>query len=200
MEQILNIATAEFLHYGFKSVTVDDIARKCGISKKTLYERFKNKDELVTECVKYYNEAHWIDLEKNTAQSKNAVEELVGVFVHLGNMFKNMNPICLIDLQRYYKDAFQYMENFKQTKLIACIKDNLLRGIGEGLFRDEIDIETVAHFRLESVFMIMHTNILKKSSLGLVHVNKEIFELYMYGIASLKGHKLITNYLSKLKN
>lgn len=199
MEAIIAIATAEFLQYGFKSVTVDTIAHKCGISKKTLYQQFKNKDQLVFECVKHHNESNWAEMQRITATSKNAIEELVGVFLHMGNMFKNMNPICLIDLQRYYALAYQFMEQFKKSKLICCIEENLERGIREGYFREEIDVKTVALFRLESIFMILHNSILRQSNKGLVHINKEIFELYMYGIASAKGHKLITNYLSKIK-
>lgn len=199
MENIIKIATAEFLHYGFKSVTVDDIARKCGISKKTLYELFQNKDELVLHCVKQYNEKHWEEMLQIMKSSKNAIEELVGVFIHMAKMFKGMNPVCFVDLQRYYSSAFKYMEKFKAEKLNDCIKDNLDRGIQEGLFRADINSEIIATYRLESVFMIMHKGLFSNTKYDLVEINKQIFELYMFGIATLKGHKLISKYISNLQ-
>lgn len=200
MEQILEIAMDEFLHYGFKSVTVDDIARKCGISKKTFYERFKNKDELVNETVKQYNQQHWEEMCQMSKDAKNAVEELVSIFVHLGKMMKNINPICFSDMQRYYPEAFKYMECFKNEKILNSIKDNLIRGKQEELFREELDDEIIAQFRLNSVFMVMENNVFSKSPKGALYVNRQIMELYMYGVATVKGHKLVSKYLSDIKN
>jgi len=198
-EQIIEIATKAFLHYGFKNVTVDEIARQAGISKKTLYKEFSKKDDVVLASVQFYNERHWQEMLEIMDSSKNAIEELVGVFFHMAKMFKGMNPVCFIDLQRYYSKAFKYMENFKETKLHDCIKDNLDRGIQEGLFRENINAEIIATYRMESVFMLMHAGIFNKREHDLVEINKQIFELYMFGISTLKGHKLISKYLSNLQ-
>lgn len=196
--QIIAIATKSFLHYGFKNVTVDEIAHQAGISKKTLYKEFVKKDELVLASVTAYNERHWNEMLAIMDNSKNAIEELVGVFFHMAKMFKGMNPVCFIDLQRYYSKAFNYMEEFKKTKLHDCIKINLERGIKEGLFRENIAPEIIARYRMESVFMILHLDIFPKKEFELVEVSKQTFELYMFGISTLKGHKLITKYLEQL--
>ena len=198
-EQIVQVATKAFIHYGFKNVTVDEIARQAGISKKTLYQNFAKKDDLVFASVQHYNEFHWKEMLLIMNSSKNALEELVGVFIHMIKMFKGMNPVCFVDLQRYYSKAFKYMEKFKQTKLLDCIKDNLDRGIKEGLFREDIHSEIIATYRMESVFMLMNAGIFPKRQYDLVEINKQIFELYMYGIATLKGHKLIKKYLANLQ-
>lgn len=196
-EQIIETATKAFLHYGFKNVTVDEIARLAGISKKTLYQEFSKKDDLVLASVEFYNQKHWDEMLDLMESSKNAVEELVGVFFHMAKLFKGMNPVCFIDLQRYYTKAFKYMEHFKQTRLHDCIKDNLDRGVEEGFFRENIDTEIIARYRMESVFLIMHADVFPKKEFDLVEINKQIFELYMFGVATLKGHKLITQYLEK---
>ena len=198
-EQIIEIATKAFLHYGFKNVTVDEIARQAGISKKTLYQEFSKKDDLVLASVQFHSENNWKDMLAVMAPSKNAVEELVAVFLHMAKMFKGMNPVCFIDLQRYYSKAFKYMEQFKKTKLHDCIKDNLERGVKEGHFREDMDTEIIARYRMESIFLIMHAGVFPKDEFDLVEINKQIFELYMFGVATLKGHKLITKYLEKTK-
>lgn len=197
-DQIIEIATKAFLHYGFKNVTVDEIARQAGISKKTLYKEFSKKDDLVLASVQFYNERHWNEMLEIMDKSKNAIEELVGVFFHMATMFKGMNPVCFVDLQRYYSKAFKYMEEFKNTKLHDCIKENLERGKVEGLFRQNINTEIIARYRMESVFMILHLGIFPKKEFDIVEVNKQTFELYMFGISTLKGHKLITKYFEQL--
>jgi len=196
--QIIEIATKAFLHYGFKNVTVDEIARQAGISKKTLYKEFAKKDDLVLASVQLYNEKHWDEMCEIMSQSKNAVDELVGVFRHMMKMFKGMNPVCFVDLQRYYSKAYKYMEQFKQTKLHDCIKKNIEDGIEQGLFRENINSEIIARYRMESVFMILHIGIFPKKEFDLIEVNSQTFELYMFGIATLKGHKLITKYFEQL--
>jgi len=198
-QHIIEIATKDFLHYGFKNVTVDEIARSAGISKKTLYQEFSKKDDLVLASVEYYNQNHWDEMMKIMGESSNAIEELVGVFFHMAKMFKGMNPVCFVDLQRYYSKAYKYMEDFKNTLLHDCIKENLERGQKEGLFRENINTEIIARYRMESVFMIMHLDIFPKKEFDLIEVSKQTFELYMFGISTLKGHKLITKYLEKLK-
>jgi AcrR family transcriptional regulator len=198
-QQIIEVATKDFLHYGFKNVTVDEIARSAGISKKTLYQEFSKKDDLVLASAQFYNEKHWDEMIGIMDRANNAIEELVGIFSHMAIMFKGMNPVCFVDLQRYYTRAYKYMEEFKKTKLHDCIKDNLDRGIQEGLFREDIDTEIVARYRMESVFIILHLDIFPKKEFDLVEVSKQTFELYMFGISTLKGHKLITKYLENLK-
>ncbi len=198
-EQIIEIATKAFLHYGFKNVTVDEIARQAGISKKTLYQEFSKKDDLVLASVKHYNLKNWNEMLALMGASNNAVEELVTVFFHMAKMFKGMNPVCFIDLQRYYSKAFKYMDQFKKTKLHDCIKENLDRGVAEGFFREDMDTEIIARYRMESVFLIMHAGVFPKKEFDLIEINKQIFELYMFGVATLKGHKLITKYLEKTK-
>lgn len=198
-QQIIEVATKDFLHYGFKNVTVDEIARSAGISKKTLYQEFSKKDDLVLASVQYYNQMHWDEMMQITDQSTNAIEELVVTFFHMAKMFKGMNPVCFVDLQRYYSKAYKYMEGFKNSQLHDCISENLSRGIQEGFFRENIDTEIIARYRMESVFMIMHLDLFPKKEFDLVEVSKQTFELYMFGISTLKGHKLITKYLENLK-
>lgn len=197
---ILATAVKAFLHYGFKNVTVDDIARKAGISKKTFYETFKNKDAIVFEALKFHTMQNVHEMEAISKKAKNAVEELVGIFVHMGKMLKGMNPICLSDVQRYYPQAALYMEEFKQGQMYKSIANNLLRGKEEGLFRDTLDVDIITRYRMEMFFLTIQSNTFQQKDFDIVKVNKEIVELYMYGIATLKGHKLITKYLEKIND
>lgn len=195
---IIHTATAAFMQLGFKAVTVDQIARSSGISKKTLYEHYENKDALIKASLEYVHSQDILAMNQIAENSDNAIEEMVKVFALLSALIKGMNPICFHDLQRYYPKAFQQMAGYKEEHYLKLINKNLERGITEGNYRAEIDIKIIGRFRLESFFWMLHSDIFPRGKFNLVEVNKQVFENFVYGIATLKGHKLITKHLKSL--
>jgi hypothetical protein len=129
--------------------------------------------------------------------SKHAVEQIVHVLNLMEKMVRGLNMVCYMDLQRHYSDAFRYLQEHKESYLYRCIADNLKRGIQEGLYREDIDVEIITRFRMESALLAFQYNVFPQEKYDTVKVNFQIFTNYMYGIASLKGHKLITQYLQK---
>lgn len=196
-QHIIEIAFAQFRQYGFKNITMDDISRSAGVSKKTLYELFSDKDELVLESVKFMLNQNQCETDLAMNASKHAVEQIVHVLNLMEKMVRGLNMVCYMDLQRHYVDAFRYLQEHKESYLYRCIADNLKRGIQEGLYREEIDVEIITRFRMESALLAFQYNVFPQEKYDTVKVNFQIFNNYMYGIASLKGHKLITQYLQK---
>lgn len=196
-QHIIEIAFAQFRQYGFKNITMDDISRSAGVSKKTLYELFSDKDELVLESVKFMLNQNQCETDLAMTTSKHAVEQIVHVLNLMEKMVRGLNMVCYMDLQRHYSDAFRYLQEHKESYLYRCIADNLKRGIQEGLYREDIDVEIITRFRMESALLAFQYNVFPQEKYDTVKVNFQIFTNYMYGIASLKGHKLITQYLQK---
>lgn len=199
-EQKLHIIKAsynQFRQLGFKNVTMDDLARQIGISKKTLYEQFENKDELVLESIKFMLENNRIETDAALKSSKNAIEQLISLITIMEKMLRGLNLVSYMDLQRYYPAAYQYLEAFKREHMLTDIIENLKQGITEGLYRNDVNIEVVSRFRLESAMIVFHNNVYPQDKFNIVEVNNELFVHYMYGIASIKGHKLIDKYLNK---
>lgn len=196
-QHIIEIAFAQFRQYGFKNITMDDISRSAGVSKKTLYELFSDKDELVLESVKFMLNQNQCETDLAMNASKHAVEQIVHVLNLMEKMVRGLNMVCYMDLQRHYVDAFRYLQEHKESYLYRCIADNLKRGIQEGLYREDIDVEIITRFRMESALLAFRYNVFPQEKYDTVKVNFQIFTNYMYGIASLKGHKLITQYLQK---
>lgn len=194
---ITNLACGIFKQLGFKSVTMDDISRQCGVSKKTLYELYKDKDELVLESVKYMLTSNQCEIECLFASSKNAIEQVVGILNKMESMIRGMNPVCYVDLQRYYQDAYQYLQNHKEEVLYQSITQNLNQGIQEGLYRSEIDVEIMTRFKMESAMLVFQQNVFPSDKFNSIQVNYQIFAHFMYGLATPKGYKLIEKYLSK---
>lgn len=175
---------------------MDDIARNIGVSKKTLYEQFKDKDELVLESVKYMLLKNQEETEEAYKTAKNAVEQIIAILFIMERMVRGMNLVCYMDLMRHYPDAYKYLQEHKESYLFECISENLRQGIREGLYRDDIDIEIISRFRMESALIIFQNNIFPQEKYDIVKVNNQIFANYMYGIASISGHKLISKYIS----
>jgi AcrR family transcriptional regulator len=196
-QHIIEIAFAQFRQYGFKNITMDDISRSAGVSKKTLYELFSDKDELVLESVKFMLNQNQCETDLAMTTSKHAVEQIVHVLNLMEKMVRGLNMVCYMDLQRHYSDAFRYLQEHKESYLYRCIADNLKRGIQEGLYREDSDVDIITRFRVGSALLAFQYNVFPQEKYDTVKVNFQIFTNYMYGIASLKGHKLITQYLQK---
>lgn len=197
-QEIIIAAFKQFKLLGFKSVTMDDIARKIGISKKTLYELFKDKDELVLECIKYMLNDNQAQTEKALKNSINAIDQAINILMIMEKMIRGMNPVCYLDLQRFYPSAAKYLNDHKDSFMFQCISDNLKQGIQEGFYREDIDIEIISRFRMESALIVFQHDLFPQETYDIVKVNTQIFAHYIYGIASSKGHKMIESYLKKI--
>ena len=195
-KQLVETAFGQFRQFGFKNVTMDDLARAAGVSKKTLYEQFKDKDELVMESVKFMLHSNQMETDAAFRRAKDALDEIASVLGLMEKMIRGMNLVCYVDLQRHYAEAFRYLTEHKESYLFKCISDNILRGISEGLYREEIDVDIISRFRMESAVLVFQHNLFPPEQYDSVRVNKQIFEHYIYGLVTLKGHRMVKKYLS----
>ena len=183
-----------FLQYGIRSVSMDDIAAQLGISKKTLYQYYTDKDELVDSVLQYEIGHGQQDCQQCLHQSKDAVDEIFLTMERILEQFRNMNPMVLYDLQKFHFTAFQKFLKYKNGFLQEVIRKNIERGIKEELFRPEINTEILSRFRLESMMLAFNMSVFPPRKYNLAEVTLEIIEHYLYGLATLKGHKLILKY------
>lgn len=198
LNKILGAAVELFSQYGFKTITMDDIARRAGISKKTLYQHFANKNEVVNEAVIWSKNQMTNTCGTLANESANAIEALVRTQAMMDEMHKKMNPMALFEMQRYFPDAYATFKDMLQKRDVEMIKDNLQQGIEEGLYRPEINAELMARYRLEMSLMIFQPNLLVTERHDLRFVLHEIFEHFLYGIMTPKGEKLYQKYKTNL--
>ncbi len=194
-QHIIINAEKLFKQFGFKHVTMDTIAAECGISKKTLYENFENKENLVTETMTFLLQRNEESSNQIIQNSKNAIEQMIGILHLMEKMNSGMNPVCIIELQKYFRSAHQVMEEYKNNKVRNWIKDNLILGVEQELYRNDFDIDLMTRFRLESSFLLFKTNLIATTNIDFAKANTQIFSNFMYGIATIKGHKLISKFL-----
>lgn len=193
-ERILKGAEELFLKYSVRSVSMDDIAKHLSISKKTIYQYYVDKDEIVTMVSAYHMEKDKIIFDDIKSKAKNAVDELVKVAECIKNDFQKMNPSLLYDLQKYHTKAWNVWLDHKQNHVRESIISNLRQGIEEGYFRPGINAEILGIARLELIQLTFDDRIFSSSMHSLAQVNQQLFDHFAYGLLTDKGRKTYEKY------
>jgi len=139
-ERILDEASQMFIHQGIKSVRMDDIALACGVSKRTLYELFADREELIRNCMDHHVAQHEAMLDAKTAGAANVIEEFWIIFNHAPNLGENIRQYML-DLMKFYPKLFDEFIRNHHARLIRRNRERLEEGIRQGLFLSMIDTE-----------------------------------------------------------
>lgn len=198
VKQRIVVGAAELFHkYGIRSVSMDDIARHLSVSKKTIYQYIKDKDEVVTLALKAHMEMEMKEYDEIFETAKNAMEELALVSKCMRHDFKEMNPSLLFDMQKYHPNAWKLWISFKNEFIKGHVKSNLKRGIKEGYFRKDINPEILATFRVEQVQMAFDEVVFPKDQFQFSEVQMQLFKHFVHGIVTEKGHQLFEDYLAK---
>ena len=193
-EQILKGSEELFFHYGIKNITMDDIAKHLSMSKRTIYENFPTKDDVVGTLLKNHLDDSMEQCNQRCGESKNAIEEIVMMMQHMRDMFSRMSPRILFDLKKFHPKAWKQFRDFKQDFLMKTISDNIRRGIKEGLYRKNINVEVLARLRIEQVEIAWNPEIFPPSKFELKDVQLSMLDHFLYGIANVKGHQMIEKY------
>lgn len=193
-ERILEASQKLFFQYGIRSVTMDDICRELGISKKTIYRYFKDKNSIVLTLNSRSLDEHkqaFIHIQEN---SKDAIHEILLSMEYMSKMFQQMNPSLFYDLQKYFPKAWLNFRNFKEQYILGIVESNLERGINETLYRNNLNTKVLARLRIEEVEMAMNPAVFAPGKFSITDVQLTLLDHFLYGIATLKGHKLINKY------
>jgi AcrR family transcriptional regulator len=193
-EKILKGAVELFMRYGVRSISMDDIARHLSVSKKTLYQHFEDKDELVTLASESQIEMSKKQYDQLTVDSKNAIDELAKISVCLRKDMTEMNPSLLFDLQKYHPKAWAVWLDHKNNFIRESVVRNIRQGIAEGNYREEINPDVVAAIRIEQIPVAFDTKIFPSDKFNLAEVQMQIFDHFVYGICTEKGKKLYQKY------
>ncbi len=189
-----------FMQYGLKSISMDDISSKMGISKKTLYQFFSDKETLVIAVVSEILRSNRENCDESRVKSKDAVHEIFLAMELMSELFHHMNPSILFDLHKYYPQGFDIFKSYKNSYLYEIIRNNIQRGIKEELYREDINIDITTRFRLESIVLPFHPDFHQTVKQPLAKIAEELSKHFLFGIVSQKGYKLTLKYFqSKIK-
>jgi len=194
-ERILEKATALFMQYGIRSITMDEIAAQLGISKKTIYQFFTDKDAMVEAVVNEETKRNEEDCRNFSSAAENAVHENFLAMDSIQEIMKAMNPQIMYDLEKHHPVAFKRLKQFKYQYLYAMIRANLERGLQEELYRQNLNLDLVIRHRIESSFMPFNHEAFPAGKYPMNQTCRELVILYLHSITNEKGKKLIDKYL-----
>lgn len=193
-EKILEGTELLFTRYGIRSVSMDDIARHLSVSKKTLYQHFADKDELVYRMSARYLARTSRNYEEIKNTSSNSVEELSRISVRMKQDFESMNPSMLFDLQKFHQKAWGLYNQHKMEVISQSVEQNINKGIKDGLFRADLNPNILARMRIAMMESGFNENIFPRDQFNFVEVQSQLFELFVYGMCTEKGRKLYLKY------
>lgn len=196
-ERILEKATDLFMRYGIRSITMDEIATQLGVSKKTLYQFFADKDAMVEAVVNEETKRNEEGCRQFSARAENAVHEIFLAMDNMQEMLKAMNPQLIHDLEKHHPVAFKRLKQYKYHFLYGMIKENLERGIKEDLYRTDINTDLTVRHRIESAFMPFNQEVFPQNKFPMNQACQELAILFLHSICNIKGKKLIETYLNE---
>jgi TetR/AcrR family transcriptional regulator, cholesterol catabolism regulator len=198
-ERILIKAEELFMQYGIRSVSMDDIANSLGMSKKTLYQYFTDKDELVEGVVQTHIGKAEGDCTECAQQATDAIDEIFIVMERVVEQFSNMNPMVLYDMEKFHFKSYQRFLQHKNKFLLESIQKNIEWGIKDELYRSDVNIDIMAKYRIESMMIPFNVSVFPPGKYNLATTSELIIENFTYGLATIKGHKLIQKYNDQRK-
>jgi AcrR family transcriptional regulator len=182
------------MRYGVRSVTMDDVARELGMSKKTLYQSFSNKDELILEVTRAHIAVEMADFNSIRENSRDAIDELHQLTHCVRHAVSNMNPSLLFDLHKYHPDAWQMFLDFKSSFIQSQVRQNIERGIKDGTYRKNLNADILAKIRMEQIQTCFDPKIFPPGEYQLLDVQMAVLDHFIHGLLTEQGHKIFHDY------
>lgn len=196
-DRILEVSLELFMQRGCKSVTMDDVAGENGISKRTLYEFFKDKSTLLEEILNLHETNMKQMYEEVAKTSDNVLEQFFSLHDRQTEISINLRIVFFTELKKFYPEIFDSM-----VKKMICthdnvIKDGIKRGQEQKVFRNNLDITIVSRVLAELGNIMQNQDLFPLKQFERKLVFREIFINYLRGIATIKGIEIIDNYLNR---
>ena len=190
-DKIFNAAVQLFLQYGVKSVSMDDLARELGMSKKTIYNHFSNKKELVRFTMMRFLEHDEEIILTLIAKSNSALDEMFNITRHVQYLIRAMKPSLIFDLKKYYRDTWREIENTHFAFIQKTIQSNITRGMEEGIYRAGIKPDIIAGFYSKVSECAADEQLFPINKYSKVELFTQHVHYHLHGLVNDKGRKLL---------
>ncbi|MCS6978607.1 MAG: TetR/AcrR family transcriptional regulator [Flavobacteriales bacterium] len=197
-EEILHVATQQFLRHGLRNVSMDDLARICGISKKTIYKFFEDKESLIRRALEEFLHHQRLISDLSAQQAQNAIEAHCRMVRQLSLQMQEFTTHVTYELRKYYPALWELIENFHKTYVTGFIRENLKRGIREGLYEKDVDTEMTPSFYVALIrgVLMFDTDLMKNYSFPKVY--QYLILYHLMAITTPAGKEEIKRQFSEL--
>jgi len=196
LEQVRNL----YQRYGIKSVTMDDVAKHLSISKKTLYEHFKDKEDLVQHVLLLEQDQRCGFFDAIEIKNLNAIEELFEVYKMINRMFKDYNPSMEYDIRKYYPALAARMKEIRRQRMFEWAHNNMIKGKKESLYRRELNEKIIAKLHVYRTETMFDNDMFSTEELTSFIMFHEVFIYHLHGILSPKGRKFFESNFAKFRS
>ncbi|MDX1277811.1 TetR/AcrR family transcriptional regulator [Oceanihabitans sediminis] len=195
-EKIIHTASELFISYGFKSVTMDDIANKLGISKKTIYQHFDNKTKLVETTTSHMYEtiSHGIDCICDL--NKNPIEEVFEIKRFVMEHLKDEKSSPQYQLKKYYPKISTSLRAKYFDKMLCCVKENLEKGVKQKLYRDSINKDFISRIYFNGITSLKDQEVFPLTSFSMNSLMELFIEYHLRGICTTEGLEVLNKQLN----
>lgn len=194
-ETITDTATELFLNQGFKSVTMDDIANELAMSKKTLYQHYSNKETIVAVVVDQLFENICGVIDNICSLKSNPIKEVYEIKKQVMHHLKDEASAPMHQLQKYYPKIYNSLKARQFHYMQECVVDNIKRGLEEGLFRPNINVEFVSRIYFNGVTGIKDANVFPTTMFDPKGLFENFLEYHLRGIVTPKGRNILNNLI-----
>lgn len=185
--KIIKKAMGLFMRYGLKSITMDEVARSLGISKKTLYQVVDNKADLIKKAMQVHIKNEKYALDEIHANSENAIDEMLKVGRFISQLLQQMNPSVVYDLKKYYPDGWKMMESLHFEYTYKMIKMNIERGMKENLYRADLNSDIISRLYVGRMDLVVDKNLFPFGEYTFLQIHENFINYHLYALMSKQG-------------
>ncbi len=196
-KRIIQKAVSLFLEYGFKSVTMDEISEQLGVSKKTLYEHFDSKTQLVKATTSHIFQTISCIIDDLRAENHDPIAETLAIKNQVMQHLKNEKSSPQYQLQKYYPQIFKTLKNKQWHKMYDCCVENLNRGVDEGFYRHNIDVEVVFRLYYHGMNLLKDQKVFPVQEFSNQDIQNHFSEYHLRGIVTPKGLNRLEELLAE---
>ena len=186
-QTILKKAEALFLRLGVKSVSMDDVASELGISKKTLYQFFESKEELLLQAIREHQCEESEAVSSICRDSQDALQEILHIARLVILQMQQISPAAIFDLKKYYPEAWKEVVDLHKGHIYGVLRENLDKGIRQGLYREEINPDIIARLYLSGISSFSDENLFPSVEFPRDRLFREFIFYHLRGIVSARG-------------
>lgn len=195
-ERILAETERLFWKYGVRSVTMEDIAKTLGISKKTIYQHFADKEQILYQVMRDKMTKNQSEMACGPFKAENPVEEILYVLTMLQKHADQVSPNLLIDIKRHYPQAYALFRQYKEQYIVQSILENIQKGIAQGLYRSDINPTILARLRVEQIELAFNNDIFPTDQYSMYEIQHELMHHFVRGMLTEKGFIIYNQYVN----
>ena len=196
-QKIINKSDNLFRTYGLRGVTMDNISSELGMSKKTIYKYFQDKESIATESINFYFSGLLSEINRLNKTCKNSIEFSIKLSRFFRSTINDINPLYVKDVKKYYPSLEKIINEYKSKIFFKGVSDNIIRGKKEGYIRKEVDEVILSKLRIEEMEIAFDQDVFPYQEYDFRKVQVQFFDHFMRGILTQKGLEVYTKLFNQ---